>query len=267
MELLQTIEWRDTTGTEVVHRWPAHGPGTVRLGAQLTVRESQAGVFFRDGQSLDVFGPGRHTLTSLNLPLLQTIIALPFAGETPFQCEVYFVNMRTFTNMKWGTASPVVFRDSELEFVRLRAFGLYTLRIAEPQLFVNMVVGTEHRYEQETLEAWLRDFIVARFNDILGEVVDSVFDLPKMYDELGVAVRSRVGEDFQRYGIELVDLLVEAVTPPEEVLKMLDKIPSSSVWEDVRNSFDREIIAEVAANPKEYRINTYTYDTYGDDDE
>ena len=249
MELLQTIEWRDTTGTEIVHRWPAHGPGTVRLGAQLTVRESQTAIFFRDGQALDVFGPGRHTLTSLNLPLLQTIIALPFGAVTPFQCEVYFVNMRTFTNMKWGTPSPIVFRDSELQFVRLRAYGLYTLRIAEPQLFVNIVVGTEHRYEQETLEAWLRDFIIARFNDTLGEVIDTILDLPKMYDELGVAVRTRVGQDFERYGIELVDLLVEAVTPPEEVLKMLDERTAMEAVGDMRRFTQYQTAQAIRAIP------------------
>ncbi len=249
MQMLQTIEWRDTTGTEVVHRWPAHGPGTVRLGAQLTVRESQAAVFFRDGQALDVLEPGRHTLTSLNLPLLQGVIALPFGGETPFQCEVYFVNMRTFTNMKWGTPSPIVFRDSELEFVRLRAFGIYTLRIAEPQLFVNMVVGTEHRYEQETLEAWLRGFIVARFNDTLGEVIDTVLDQPQMYDELGIAVRSRVGEDFERYGIELIDLLVEAVTPPEDVVKMRDERAAMEAVGDMRRFTQVETAQAIRAIP------------------
>jgi len=213
------------------------------------VRESQNAVFFRDGQSLDVLGPGRHTLTSLNLPLLQSIIALPFGGETPFQCEVYFVNMRTFTSMRWGTPTPIVFRDSELEFVRLRAFGLYTLRIAEPQLFVNMVVGTEHRYEQETLESWLRDFIVARFNDTLGEVIDTILDLPKLYDELGVAVRSRVGEDFTRYGIELIDLLVEAVTPPEDVVKMLDERAAMEAVGDMRRFTQYQTAQAIRAIP------------------
>lgn len=220
---LQVIEWRDETGTEIVHRWPAYGSGEIRLGAQLVVRESQAAVFFRDGRALDVFGPGRHTLTTLNLPLLGQVVNLAFGGQTPFQSEVYFVNMRTFTELRWGTVSPVIFRDKELAMVRLRAHGLYTMRIQDPQLFVNTVVGTEHRYDTETVQDWLRDFIVARFNDTLGEVITTVLDLPQHYDELGAAVKARLQEDFSRYGMELIDFLIEAIVPPEEVVRMIDE--------------------------------------------
>lgn len=223
MALVDVVEWRDMTGEEIVHRWPAYGPGDVKLGAQLTVRESQVAVFFRDGKGLDVFQPGRHTLTTNNIPLLNRLINIPFGGQTPFQAEVYFVNMKTFTNMKWGTPSPVIFRDTELHTVRLRAFGGYTMRVADVQLFVNTVVGTEHRYDTETVSDWLRDFIAARFNDTLGEVMETVLDLPKLYDEIGVAVKARVGEDFDRYGLELIDFLIEAITPPEEVLEMIDE--------------------------------------------
>ncbi|MBC7288945.1 MAG: SPFH domain-containing protein, partial [Armatimonadetes bacterium] len=220
---LQVIEWRDETGTEIVHRWPPYGSGEIRLGAQLVVRESQAAVFFRDGRALDVFGPGRHTLTTLNLPVLGQIVNLAFGGQTPFQAEVYFVNMRTFTQLRWGTVSPVVFRDAELAMVRLRAHGLYTMRIQDPQLFVNTVVGTEHRYDTETVQAWLRDFIVARLNDTMGEVVDTVLELPKYYNELAAAVKARLQEDFGRYGMELIDFIIEAIVPPEEVVRMIDQ--------------------------------------------
>lgn len=220
---IDVVEWRDMTGEELVARWPAHGPGDIKLGAQLTVRESQAAVFFRDGKALDVFQPGRHTLTTNNIPLLHRLINIPFGGRTPFQAEVYFVNMKTFTNMKWGTPTPIIFRDSELQTVRLRAFGAYTMRVAEPQLFVNGVVGTEHRYDTDSASAWLRDFIAARFNDTLGEVMDTVLDLPKLYDEIGVAVKARVGEDFTRYGLELIDFVISAITPPDEVMEMIDE--------------------------------------------
>ncbi len=220
---IDVVEWRDVTGNEIVHRWPEVGPGTVKLGAQLTVRESQEAVFYRDGKALDVFKVGRHTLTTANIPLLQGFINIPFGGETPFQAEVYFVNLRTFTEMKWGTASPVIFRDSELEMVRLRAFGAYTMRVGDSQLFVNEVVGTQHMYDTDLVASWLRDFIVARFNDVLGEVMDTVLDLPKYYDEIGATMRARVGQDFENYGLELIDFLIEAITPPEAVVEMIDK--------------------------------------------
>lgn len=233
MDAIDVIEWRDMGGNEIVHRWPAAGPGNIRLGAQLTVRESQAAIFFRDGKALDTFHAGRHTLTTMNLPLLQRIINIPFGGETPFQAEVYFVNLRTLTELKWGTRSPVLFRDKELAMVQLRAFGLYTCRIAEPQLFVNKVVGTESRYDEASIEAWMRNFIVARFTDTLGEVLESILDLAAMYDEVGVAVRERCREDFDKYGIELIDLLVEAITPPEEVQKMIDERTSMEAVGDM----------------------------------
>lgn len=220
---LQVIEWRDETGMEMVHRWPATGSGEVRLGAQLVVRESQAAVFFRDGKALDVFGPGRHTLTTLNLPILGTLLNLAFGGETPFQAEVYFVNMRTYTNMKWGTTEPVVFRDKNLAMVRLRAHGLYTMRIKDPQLFVNNVVGTQHLYTTDQVQDWLQDFIIARLNDTLGDMTDDILELPKIYAELSAAVKGRLQEDYNRYGLELNDFVIEAITPPEEVMRMIDE--------------------------------------------
>jgi len=233
MDALDVIEWQDVTGTEIVHRWPADGPGDIRLGAQLTVRESQAAVFFRDGQALDTFHAGRHTLSTLNLPLLQRIINIPFGGETPFQAEVYFVNLRTMTDLKWGTRAPVVFRDKELAMIRLRAFGLFTCRVSEPQLFVNKVVGTERRYDEASVEVWMREFIVSRFNDTLGEVLETVLDLAKSYDEVGVATRERCREDFEKFGVELTDLLIEAITPTEEVQKMIDERTSMEAVGDM----------------------------------
>ncbi|MBM3500046.1 MAG: SPFH domain-containing protein, partial [Armatimonadetes bacterium] len=223
MDALDVIEWQDVTGTEIVHRWPPHGAGNIRLGSQLTVRESQAAVFFRDGQALDTFHAGRHTLETLNLPLVQKLINIPFGGETPFQAEVYFVNLRTMTDLKWGTRSPILFRDKELAMVQLRAYGMFTCRVAEPQLFVNKVVGTEGRYDLDSVEAWMRSFIVSRFNDTLGEVLETILDLGRVYDEIGIACRERCREDFDKFGIELLDLLVEAITPPEEVQKMINE--------------------------------------------
>lgn len=223
MAAMDVIEWRDMSGKQIVHRWPEYGAGDVRLGAQLTVRESQRAVFFRDGKALDVFGVGRHTLTTANIPLLQRVINIPFGGDTPFQAEVYFVNMKTFTDLKWGTASPIVFRDSELDMVRLRGFGGYTMRVDDPQLFVNEVVGTQHAYDTDTVTSWLREFICSRLNDMLGEVMETVLDLPQHYEELGEVMRSRLGEDFRNYGLELIDFMIEAITPPDRVLEMIDQ--------------------------------------------
>ncbi len=224
MAFLDIIEWFDETGEEMVHRVPESGSAETKYGSQLVVRENQAAVFFRDGKGLDVLGPGRHTLSTQNIPLLTKMLTgLGFGLDSPFRTEVLFINMKVFTNMKWGTREPVAFRDSELGLVRLRAFGNFTARVTQPLLFVNNLVGTMGRYTTADIEGYLKDVIVARLNDLLGEQLDTVFNLPAVYDELGVAVKMRLSDDFDKYGLELIDFFVQSITPPEEVQKMIDE--------------------------------------------
>ena len=220
---MQVIEYHDPTGQTMVARFPAQGTSAIRLGSQLIVEESQQAVFLRDGKALDTFGPGRHTLATQNVPILASIFGLPFGGESPFQAAVIFVSTKTFLDLKWGTKEPVIFRDQELAMVRLRAFGKFAVRVANAQLFVNTLVGTRGLYSTEGVENYFRDAIVARLTDVLGENLTSVFDLPRLYDELAMALKARVADDFAKYGIELVDLFVGAITPPEEVQKLIDE--------------------------------------------
>ena len=218
---IEVIQWHEDAGNEMVYRFP--GSDEIKMGAQLIVAESQSAVFFRDGKALDVFGPGRHTLSTMNLPFLTKLMSWPFGFKSPFQAEVYYVSRRIFTNQKWGTREPVVFRDTEFAMVRLRAFGVFSLRVIEPQLFVNTMVGTQHRFTTGDVEGFLRDIIVSRLNDVLGETLKTLLDLPRYYDELAVALKTRVHEDFDKYGLELVDFYINSITPPEEVQKVIDE--------------------------------------------
>lgn len=220
---MQVIEFHDPTGETMVARVPAQGTSAIRLGSQLIIEESQQAVFFRDGKALDTFGPGRHTLATQNIPILASLFGLPFGGESPFQAAVVFVATKTFLDLKWGTKEPVLFRDHELAMVRLRAFGKFAVRVTNAQLFVNSVVGTRGLYTTEGVEDYFRDVIVARLTDVLGENMTTIFDLPRLYDELAMGLKSRVGEDFAKYGIELADLYLGAITPPEEVQKLIDE--------------------------------------------
>ena len=220
---MEVIQYQDPSGQVMVARYPANGTAAIRLGSQLIVEESQAAVFFRDGKALDTFGPGRHTLATQNVPLLASLFGLPFGGESPFQSAVVFVSTRTFLDLKWGTKEPVVFRDHELAMVRLRAFGKFAVRVGNPQLFVNGVVGTRGLYSTEGVESYFREVIVARLTDVLGENLTSIFDLPKLYDELALALKARVADDFAKYGIELADLILGSISPPEEVQKLIDE--------------------------------------------
>lgn len=219
---LEVIEWFDETGRTMMHRIPEQGSAEIKFGAQLIVRESQAAIFFRDGKAYDILGPGRHTLSTLNLPLITKVLSLPFGFKSPFRVEIYFANIKIFTHLKWGTKEPVAFKDAELGLVRLRGFGTYTMRITQPLLLINTLVGTQGIYGTEEIEDFLRDVIVSRVNDLLGEMLDTVFNLPAYYDELGAAIKSRVHEDFARYGITLLDFYINNITPPAEVQKMID---------------------------------------------
>jgi membrane protease subunit (stomatin/prohibitin family) len=222
-QFVEVIEWFDKTGQEIVSRYPEEGSAEIKFGAQLVVRENQAAVFFRDGKGLDVFGPGRHTLSTQNLPILTKVLALPWGFKSPFRVEVYFVNLKVFTNMRWGTKDPVAFKDKEFGLIRLRAFGTFTMQVTQPLLFINTLVGTQGTFETVNVEDYLREIIVSRLNDFLGETVDTLVDLPKYYDEMAVAVKTRLTEDFRKYGMELVDFYINRITPPEDVQKMIDE--------------------------------------------
>ena len=189
--IIDVIEVPNQGPNDMVMRAPEYGSGDFRLGSQVIVRESQRAVFYRDGKSLDEFGPGRHTITTANLPILSGLLRLGTGGNNIFTAEVYFVNMREFTDLKWGTPQPISLRDSELGLVRLRAFGQYTMQVAEPKRFVDQIVGTQGIYQTPQIEDYLRGVVISRLTDVLGENMTSIFDLPQLFDEIGASDAGR----------------------------------------------------------------------------
>ena len=234
MAIIDLIEYVDEPRNEMAHRIPEYGSGEFRLGSQCVVRESQRAIFVRDGKSLDILPPGRHTLSTANIPLLTGLIGLPFGSKSPFRAEVYYVNVREFTDMKWGTAQPVLFRDKEFGMIQIRAHGTYSMRVKDPQLFLTQIVGTRSTYTTDDAEDFLRSIIVNEFNDMLGETLTSLLDLQGMTVDLATAALHSLSDDFDRIGLELRSFQIGAVTPPEAVQEAINQRTSMGVLGDMR---------------------------------
>jgi membrane protease subunit (stomatin/prohibitin family) len=227
-ELIDIIEWLDSTGDTMVYRFERHD-NEIKNGAQLIVRPGQAAVFVDQGQIADVFQPGRYELVTQNLPILSTLRGWKYGFESPFKAEVYFVSTKVFTDMKWGTKNPIMLRDPEFGPVRLRAFGTYAVRVSEPAKFIAQIVGTNGVFTTDGISDQIRNFVVSRFTEALGEGKIPALDLAANFSELGSAVRTVIGPEVAEYGLEVTTFLVENISLPEEVEKALDKRTSMGV--------------------------------------
>jgi excisionase family DNA binding protein len=218
----------------MVRRLPEYGSGDFRFGSQVIVREYQQAVFYRDGKSYDTFGPGRHTITTANAPLLQGLVEQVTGGRTPFTAEVYFVSMREFLDQKWGTTEPIPLRDPDLGLVRLRGHGTFSFEINDPALFVNKVVGAQGIYQTSQVTRFLRAMVVARLTDLLGEIGKGLFDLPALYDEIGAGSKAKVQDDFANLGVQLKALYVNSISPTEETARAIDERASMGAIGDMQ---------------------------------
>jgi len=230
---LDVVEYTDTSSDEIVHRIPERGAGDFRIGSQMIVREGQAAVFFRDGKALDTFGPGRHTITTANIPLLVNLVEKVFSGDTPFTAECYFVTMRDFLDQRWGTPEPILLRDEVLRMVRVRAHGTYNMTVADPQLFVGQIVGARGYYSTKDVSNYLRSMIINRLTDLLGENMKSILDLPAMFEELSAAARVKLRDDFASVGLALRQLYILSISPTEQTAAAIDEAASMGAVGDM----------------------------------
>ena len=231
-QFIEVIEWLDDSGNTMLYRFPVHDQ-EIKNGARLTVRESQAAVFVHQGQIADVFPPGLYTIDGGNTPILTKLGAWKYGFNSPFKAEVYFVNTKQFTDLKWGTPNPVMMRDTDFGMVRLRAFGIYSMRVKDPAAFVKEIAGTNARFETEDIEGQLRRTLVSSFSDAVAESKIAALDLAAHYDELGGAMKAKIAEDFQAFGLELTKFVVENISLPPEVEAAMDKRTSMGVIGDV----------------------------------
>ena len=223
-KLMEVIEFLDSTGECMVKRVPETGPTEIKWGAQLTVRESQEAVFFRDGKSLDVFGPGRHVLQTQNIPkITKWVTSFGYGQDSPFRSEVYFVGKQLFSNLKWGTYEPILFKDSELKMIRLRSFGSYSIQISDSMLFVNKIVGTRGSFSNSDIADYLRSIIVSKFTTVLAKNLKTVFDMPSAFDDFGIIIKALLKDEFEGIGLVIHDFYLNSISVPDEVQEMIDQ--------------------------------------------
>jgi len=218
--IFDVVEYPNEMRDEIVRRVPETGFGDFRIGSQLIVREAQNAVFFRDGKALDTFSPGRHTLTTANIPLVVDFIGKAFSDRTPFTAEVYFVSMREFPNQKWGTPQPILVRNPGmgLGVALLQGYGSYGLEVADAQQFVTQIVGAMGAYSMNDIQARLRAMLLSKLQDLLGETTkaSNVPELIGLVEEMGAGVRAKAQDDFKALGLTLKSFYIESLKPSDK---------------------------------------------------
>lgn len=231
-QFIEVIEATDASPDQIVYRFPVQDY-EIKMGAQLTVREAQCAIFVNEGVIADIFGPGRYTLTTENMPVLTKLKSWKYGFNSPFKAEVYFISTRLFTNQKWGTAKPVLMRDAEFGMIRLSAYGVYAFKVTNPDVFLHEVFGSLPSYSTEDINDYLRHMVVSSLSDLIGELKIPAIDIVSSYDEIGKAGRERIKKSFEDIGLELQNLVVENISLPEEVEKVIDKRTSMGVLGDL----------------------------------
>ena len=257
-KLIDVIEWQDYNPDILVQRFPSEGMGDYKFGSQLIVRESQTAVFYRDGKALDTFGPGRHTLSTANLPIIEDLVKKVTGGSNVFSAEVYFINQRIFTDLKWGTPNPIDLKDPDFGWIQLRAFGTFSIRIEEPQLFVSTLVGGQRLYTTQALNNYLRGSLRTHLNTLLNTNFQSYATIRGQLENLAAAMKVKVRTDFSKYGVDLRDFFVEDVSIPEEAQKMIQKVQEAYATKQSMEALDMQkymqyqtanSMVEMAKNP------------------
>ena len=252
-EFIDIIEWTAPSDSDLMaYRFPRY-QNEIKMGARLTVREGQIAVFVNEGRIADLFTPGMFELSTQNLPILSTLRGWKYGFNSPFKAEVYFVQTRQFTDLKWGTSNPIIMRDAEFGAVRLRAYGTYVIKVTDPKVFIQQLVSTDPEFEVYEISSQLRNVIVSRFADVIAEMKIPVLDLAGNYDKLGKFICARINDEFTAFGIDLLNFYIENVSLPENVEEVLDRRTAMGVVGSNLDAYLKyqtaEALREAAQNP------------------
>ncbi len=243
-QFVDVIHWTEEDETTLAYRFPMRDL-EIQYGAQLTVRESQAAAFVNEGEVADVFGPGRYALTTRTIPVLTYLRNWDKLFQSPFKSDVYFFSTRLKIDQKWGTTNPITIRDRELGAIRLRAFGIYAYRIRDPKAFFLNLSGTRERFTVDDLSGQLRGTIVGSISDLFAESRVPFLDMAAQQDELAAQLRGKVGESFGRLGLELDSFVVENLSLPDELQKVLDKRIGMNIVGDMPRYTQYEVASNI----------------------
>lgn len=235
-QLPSVIEWLDDSKDTMVYRYPMQGR-EIMMGSKLTVRESQVAVFVHKGKIADIFEPGMHRLETANLPILTKLMSWKTGFNSPFKAEIYFVNTRQFTDQKWGTVNPIMMRDPELGAVRIRGYGKYSFKVFDAEKFLQELFGTSMTFETKDITDYLRSLIISDISDTLAELKISALDIIANIKEISAAVARNLNDDFMKIGLKLVKVVVENLSVPEEVEKMMDTRTNMGLISDKMNTY------------------------------
>lgn len=227
-ELIDIIEWTDDSSDLMVYRFPDKDK-EVKMGAQLTVRNSQVAVFVNEGKIADVFPPGRYKLSTANMPVLTTLKSWKYGFESPFKVDIYFINTKQFTNQKWGTSNPIMMRDQDFGMLRLRAYGIYSFKVDDAKVFLEELFGTNSTFNTDDISEHLKKVLISGLADLIAESRIAAIDLSMYYDELNEQATKKMDTSFKAFGLTLTSFIIENISLPDEVEKAMDKRTSMGV--------------------------------------
>ncbi len=248
------IEWADNSKNTLVYKYPfKNGGREVNDKSRLTVRESQCAVFVYKGQIADVFGPGTYEMKTATFPILSKLVNWKYAFENSIICDVYYINTKQFTDIKWGTKNPIIMRDSEFGNVRVRGFGAFSIKVDDPTVFLKELFGTNSTFRTEDIEEYLKTLVISSLTDAIGESKISVLDLAGNTEEFNVIIKAKVQDKFNGIGLKLVTLIIENMSVPQEIEKALDERSKLGILGDKTDVMMKiaaaEALKEAAKNP------------------
>lgn len=234
--LLKAIEWLDDSQDTIVYKYPMDGRH-IMSGSKLTVRESQIAIFVNKGKLADIFEPGYYKLETNNLPILTQLLSLPYGFKSPFYADVYFINTKQFTNMKWGTSNPIPMRDKEFGTIRLRGYGSYAFKVENPKVFLEQLFGTNSTFTTHDISQYLKSMLVSSISDAIAESKISVLDMSCNLLEFSDVVKENIAHKFNELGLTITNFVIENISLPEEVEKAIDTRSSLGVLEDQMDTY------------------------------